>query len=108
MSLWMGNGFKENGPDSDDEKDDSDHDRHEDDRLPLFADGKLPDYISRLEALYGMNTNSYVDHLEGKTPQPFWQEEERLVLEGWIDFVEGPCVDDSCGDEVRLHNNCCL
>ncbi len=71
----------------------------------LFAeDVELHGFVSRLEAIYGMNSDASDDEAGDRASIPFWEDEERLILEGWMDWSEGPCLDECCGfdcDEVR-------
>ena len=94
----------------DDESDDARGDNKKghdegDSRLPLFAEGdrRLRASVLRLEAIFNdveMDTDYFIDdsnksNNNGKS----LLDGERVVLGGWMDWDEGPCKGDSCGDE---------
>mmetsp|Transcript_17116 Transcript_17116/g.32703 ORF Transcript_17116/g.32703 Transcript_17116/m.32703 type:complete len:211 (+) Transcript_17116:125-757(+) len=106
ISLFMNNGNNNNNGFDEEKNPRSDEDdfgprrgRFEDGYGTLFfaEDDELHSFVSRLEALYGMNSDSSVDGTNDKAPKPFWEDEERLILEGWMDWTEGPCLDECCG-----------
>jgi hypothetical protein len=104
-----------------DDASDGDYDFDEDHHFILFGDGsihKAPAFISRLEAIYGMDTQvdltseNDVDNIGTASTvtttakEPLWQDKgERTKIGDWMDMTEGPCLGDCCGDEcdeVRL------
>lgn len=87
-SLWMGNERQDKGGLDNDNGGDEDYVHEE--------------VLSRLEAIYGMDTDSHMDYTKGgKTRQALWQEpgEERVVLGDWMELAAEPCLGDCCGDE---------
>lgn len=84
-----------NADDDENRKMDDDSDQR-DDLEPLFAEGDLTDYVSRLEAI--MDPDFFVDDTNGKS-QRLLDGGERVVLGDWMDWEEGLCRGDSCGDE---------
>mmetsp|Transcript_2446 Transcript_2446/g.3738 ORF Transcript_2446/g.3738 Transcript_2446/m.3738 type:complete len:185 (+) Transcript_2446:28-582(+) len=91
VSLSARNENDENIRKIDDEPEQPDN--HE----PLFAEGELFGYISRLEAI--MDSEFYVDNTDEKSQQRLLEGGDRVVLGDWMDWDEGLCVGDSCGDE---------
>mmetsp|Transcript_16615 Transcript_16615/g.36029 ORF Transcript_16615/g.36029 Transcript_16615/m.36029 type:complete len:208 (+) Transcript_16615:59-682(+) len=98
-----------------DDASDGDYDFDEDHHFILFGDGsihKAPAFISRLEAIYGMDTQvdltseNDVDNIgtastvSTTAKEPLWQDKgERTKIGDWMDMTEGPCLGDCCGDE---------
>ncbi|EED96675.1 predicted protein [Thalassiosira pseudonana CCMP1335] len=98
-----------------DDASDGDYDFDEDHHFILFGDGsihKAPAFISRLEAIYGMDTQvdltseNDVDNIGTASTvtttakEPLWQDKgERTKIGDWMDMTEGPCLGDCCGDE---------
>ncbi|KAL7539097.1 hypothetical protein ACHAXR_010866 [Thalassiosira sp. AJA248-18] len=82
-----------------------DHDRDSDSQ-PLFAeaDHVLAEvdhvrFISRLEAIYDIDVEDFfIDDTDGRS-QRLLDEGERVVLADWMEWEEGPCYGDSCGDD---------
>lgn len=73
--------------------------------LPLFVEGgKLNSYVSRLEAIYDLGSDFYTDDSEdiitsSTKSQRLLEEGERVVLGDWMEWDDGKCVGDSCGDD---------
>lgn len=81
-----------------DESDQSDDSHREDDFLPIFAEGQHFNALSRLEAIYDMDLDFYTDGTDEKSQQ-LLESGERVVLGDWMDWDEGLCSGDTCGDE---------
>jgi len=79
--------------------------------LPLFAEGDQLDksFVSRLEAMYDMDStgsgfaisNNSVPQ-SSATSQRLLEDGERVVLGDWLDWEDGRCTGDSCGDEFDV------
>lgn len=93
-----------------DDDDDSVNKGHDDRKAePLFVDEvdhrQLSDFVSRLEAIYDIDTDlhtgdSKVGPINSSVEsQRLLKEGDRVVLGDWMDWDEGPCYGDSCGDE---------
>ena len=81
----------------------SEHD-FEGEILPLFAGGnQFNAYISQLEAIYDMDSDSdfYVDKTDTRS-QRLLEDRERVALGDWMEWEEGRCLGDSCGDEFDV------
>ena len=75
--------------------------------LPLFTEGEQlhKSFVSRLEAIYdldpvGSDFNSAPQ--SSATSQRLLEEGERVVLGDWMDWEDGRCTGDSCGDEFDV------
>jgi len=88
--------------------DDDDSDRENKDSQPLFAEeGSALDVISRLEALYELDTaDIFKDETDGAPrssssldSKRLLEEGDRVVLGDWMEWGEGPCYGDTCGGD---------
>jgi hypothetical protein len=86
--------------------DDDDSDR-ENDSQPLFAEGihEMNDFVSRLEALYELDTSDIFRDDTDAAPsnsldsKRLLEEGDRVVLGDWMEWDEGPCYGDTCGGD---------
>ncbi|KAL9180961.1 hypothetical protein ACHAXT_009766 [Thalassiosira profunda] len=89
----------------DDGPDDTNSRAREEENPPLFAEGDfISNYLSRLEALYDRGSDSFVeDHTteEAGKARRLLQEGDRVILGDWMEWDEGPCSGDSCGEEEQ-------
>ena len=71
---------------------------------PLFAVNDHVHHISRLEAIFDMDTDFVIDELpsDGEKSQRLLEEGERVVLGDWMEWEEIPCTGDSCGDDFDV------
>eukprot|EP00571_Detonula_confervacea_P011239 CAMPEP_0172298716 /NCGR_PEP_ID=MMETSP1058-20130122/1242_1 /TAXON_ID=83371 /ORGANISM="Detonula confervacea, Strain CCMP 353" /LENGTH=179 /DNA_ID=CAMNT_0013008003 /DNA_START=52 /DNA_END=591 /DNA_ORIENTATION=+ len=79
----------------DDNSDQPDDIDREAEILPLFAELNA---LSRLEAMFDMDLDFYIDGTDEKSQQ-LLEGGERVVLGDWMDWDEGLCTGESCGDE---------